>query len=424
MDLELLIRACWRHKLRLAAAALIGSVLFTAIGVLLIKPKYTSNADLSVVPIITSDSGNPVSIYLQNPDRYVDTQVEVLNSRQAAAAVAKKLGLTTAQVQESLTVTQQGKSDVVRVVSTTGDPDTSAKIAQQIVNDYLTAETNQTKAEYTDRLASINSQQAKLTTQIADLKENIRASGASSTEAGLLQQQLADLYSKSTTLTRAADDLQAQIETQPSSAQLVSSAAANTQSVGLGKKTLFIYGAALGLAIAFSIIAVANRPGQTLDDLDGADEFDGTPMLGVISSSRRLNLPGLPAPPPIEDLRNMAVADELTNIVQLKGAVQFIVVGPPADTRRIKKSLAPFVFGPSLPGEVNVENGPIHPRRRPADVGEFTVLSLATFLPGQLAPGYVVVGVDLGRVSRPQLEDVLSGLAGIGAEVLGIVGIR
>ena len=61
--------------------------------------------------------------------------------------------------------------------------------------------------------------------------------------------------------------------------------------------------------------------------------------------------------------------------------------------------------------------------RAAATQGEFHVLSLATFLPGQVERGVVVVGVDIERVSRPQLDDVLAGLGGIGAEVLGVVGI-
>ena len=426
MDLELLLRACWRRRLQLLAAALVGAVLVAGAGGLLLSKKYASSSDLAVIAVFAGNTTNDpaAQVYTLQPDRYVLTQVEVLSSRGTAERVAKALKITTDEVAASLSVSQVGKSDVIRVSAATGDPNLSAKIVNNLVTDYLEGAANSTKAAYEDAVKSIEAQRATLSGQILKTRRDVAASGDVSTSPGPLEQRLSDLLAQDSQLVSQRQELETRHQAQPTSATIVSTATPNATPIGAGRLTLAVYGAALGMAIAFSVIATANRPGQTLDDLDAVSEFEGTPMLGVITSHQRRPIPGIPEPPPIENLRNMAVADTLSNMVERKGFVQFIVIGRPVETRRLKRSLAPLVFGPVVTNVVDPVSNTVIPRRRPADVGEFTVLSLATFLPGQTAPGSVVVGVDLARVSRPQLEDVLSGLAGIGAEVLGIVGIR
>lgn len=416
MDLELLFRACWRHKFRIIGAALAGAVLMVGVGLVTGTKQYSSSADVSVTAVFPSANSPAAQVYTLQPDRYVATQIPVVTSPQAAAEAARKVGVSAKDVTDAVTVSQIGKSDILRVSATTEDPKLSARMVTAVTAVYIDSVRKQTVALYTDQIASVDEQIAEVNREIAQLTRANGSAGAANQGGSEISTQLQSLSARKTQLQSQRLQYVVEKQTQSSPARVVSDATVNPVPVGPGNLAMAFYGAALGIALACVSIAFGSRPGQTLDELDNAEEFDSRPVIGLYTRDRRFRFRRVA---PVDHLRTMAVVERLARLVQERGSVQLVVVGPRRNARELRKVLVPAVQA-CLKAEAVALGG----SSRWVAVGEFNVVSLETFLPGQVAPGDVAVGIDLAAGSRSQLEDVLAGLEGIGAKVHGIVGLR
>lgn len=117
-------------------------VIFGLLGLLIGGRLTQSGGDEfeSTALVLVQPSDNLVSPAQANaPDRFVASQISVLESNQIAELVAGTLGgeETAFTVSEALEVTQQEESDVVEVTATTDNAERSQAIAQTTANVYI-----------------------------------------------------------------------------------------------------------------------------------------------------------------------------------------------------------------------------------------------------------------------------------------------
>src|SRR5215469_4232782 len=128
MDLEYLLRACWRRKRRVLAFMVIFAVIL-GVGVSKMKPlKYAATEEIAVYPSVADSAA--MSPYDLDPDRYVATQVAVVDG--FIPQVATKFGVAPGVVGSMVSVKQSQKTDVVDVKATSASPALSRKVASAL----------------------------------------------------------------------------------------------------------------------------------------------------------------------------------------------------------------------------------------------------------------------------------------------------
>ncbi|WP_426572108.1 hypothetical protein [Aquihabitans sp. McL0605] len=417
MDAEIILRSCWRHRLRLGACALVGGLLFAIGGHMMLSKAYVSSADVSVAGAFPSSlvdtSANQV--YAREPDRFVATQIEVLSSRGAAAKVADDLGIPTQVVVDALDVRQLAKSDVIRLSATTPDPKLSARIAEGSASNYLDTVQAQTASQYDAAITSLNEQKDVVDKAIAALPRT----SASSAEGG---NEYRSLVAQQGRLAINLQQLVLASKVAPDSTRLVSRAAANPVPMGKGTTTLFVYGAALGLALALCWVAIAARPGQSLEVMEEVDTVAGVPVLGML---RRTKPRFGRKRKELAEIGTLGVAGELARLVQLKGPLSVLVMAPARATWQLAGTLAPAV-------QVMLARhpegwSPDADHRRPVGAGSdgpVMVRSLTEHLKRSGSNQLVVLAVEADVVRPSELDTVMAGLRTSGSDVVGIIGIR
>lgn len=441
MGLENLLKACWRHRLRLLIGALVGALLVGGLGTLLLKPKYDSSTDIAVAAVFPSsdvNSNGSSQAYALAPDRFVSTQVEILSSRAAAAQVAGKLHLATDVVRSATTVAQLGKSDVIRVTTSTGNASTSAQIARGLAENYVSGVARDTQDQYTLAIAGVDGQLQSLATQTtANLAEQRRKGGVTAANDPL-QQRFFDLQSQSSQLTVQRQHLVVQSHTATTATRVVSRATADSAAVGTSTSSLAMYGAILGLALVLCSVALTTTPGRAID-LEGSGDLHGVPILGVLNRlphGRRL--PGMVRRTERAYVRNLRVAGELSRIIQLKGPVLMAVAGGPRSARQVRTLLRSLDKDRVLNRQqraVGARHGAhattgemstaVAPRTGlDGDADAVTVVSLVSLLQQRPPDQVVVLAVDVSRMTRVDADEVLASLRTFGADILGIVGTR
>lgn len=442
MGLEILLKACWRHRLRIVVGVIVGALIAGAASTLM-SPKYESSTDVAVAAVFPSSevapSGDQASYSLQ-PDRYVATQIELLLSRATAARVADELHLTTDVVRGAVTVAQLGKSDVVRVTTSSGSPRMSADIARHLVDNYVATVGVGVQGQYKLALAAVDAQLASVATQTNDTRALLnKNAGKPALKGDPLQQRLLELQTQTSQLTVQRQGLLVQSRTATTSTRVVSDASANAKAVGIGATSLVAYGGVLGLAVVLCSVALTTTPGRSID-LEGTGDVDGVPILGVLNRRRRFSrLPGRARGTERAYVRNRRVAGELSRIVQLKGPVLVAVPGGARSARRVKKLIGPLVSDGaqmSVRGASPVHQGVALASASGAGVATavavrtdpsrdlVTVEPLVSLLQQQPPEQVMVLAVDVERLKPVEVDEVLASLRPFGADLLGIVGYR
>ncbi len=241
IDLPTLGRALWRAKAAILGLA-IGAGVLTFVVLSMMRPLYTSEAriliqsDESTYARPAGDDGrNPQQVVLD--EQAVQSQVQVLTSRDLAVEVIKALDLTnnpefakdagtnaltrflnrmgfakgsaTSQEEkaanafaEHLSVFQLTKSSVIAVDYTSGDPGLAAQIANKLADVYINWQREAKLEQTKDATAWLSAQIEVLRTKVAEAEgaaEQFKASEglfAGSNNVTLNAQQLSELNSQ------------------------------------------------------------------------------------------------------------------------------------------------------------------------------------------------------------------------------------
>lgn len=123
-------------------------------------PRYRSIAQLYVS---TEMPANPMGFFMEDPQNYFGTQIELLKSPRLQNAVYQQLGVSAATGKKSLvdiTVTQPLRTSLLNVEATGADRDLVQRFLQSLISEYLAYKKETRLASSEDLLNSITEQVA------------------------------------------------------------------------------------------------------------------------------------------------------------------------------------------------------------------------------------------------------------------------
>ena len=114
-----------------------------------VSNEYRSVADL----VIQQPTQANANIFSSDPDRYVTSQLSVLESAVLVQEVADLNNLTALEVREAVTIEQLPETDVVEIQAVSTNPEVARGIAQGYIDTYMnTLETDRSDQDELDRL--------------------------------------------------------------------------------------------------------------------------------------------------------------------------------------------------------------------------------------------------------------------------------
>ncbi len=321
--------------------------LFALLGALpgLLTDPPVSNEYRSVAELVVQQptQGN-VGFFTSDPDRYVVSQLSVLESAALVNEVAQLNGVTVGEVRRSVDIEQVPDTDVVQITAVYTNPDTARGMAQGYVDSYMdTLETDRSDQDELDRLdgeiAILQNRLSVLNTRISEAMAPYLqllerrdppppvppaevVDPAAVTEKALAEAELRELLSAKNTL---KSDSRLRVNT-----RVIQNATLPTEPIPAGGQFLLagglFAGAMLGVVIA---LAWARFSTKVLDE-DTASEILGAPVVSEFPHYRSLARQPLAA---FQSLPRSAVpiVDQLCVLAEAKARIDqplaVVVVG-------------------------------------------------------------------------------------------------
>jgi uncharacterized protein involved in exopolysaccharide biosynthesis/Mrp family chromosome partitioning ATPase len=167
MELSFVLSALRRRLWLVALFALLGSLP----GLLSDPPVSNEYRSVAKLNIVQPTQGN-VTYLSSDPDRYVISQLSVLESASLVNEVALANGLSITAVRQAVTIEQDPDTDVVEISAVTTDPDQARSIAQSYVEAYMS--TLDTDRSDTGELQRLEEEINNLRTQLTNLNDAIQ----------------------------------------------------------------------------------------------------------------------------------------------------------------------------------------------------------------------------------------------------------
>ncbi len=167
MELSFVLSALRRRLWLVALFALLGSLP----GLLSDPPVSNEYRSVAKLNIVQPTQGN-VTYLSSDPDRYVISQLSVLESASLVNEVALANGLSITAVRQAVTIEQDPDTDVVEISAVATDPDQARSIAQSYVEAYMS--TLDTDRSDTGELQRLEEEINNLRTQLTNLNDAIQ----------------------------------------------------------------------------------------------------------------------------------------------------------------------------------------------------------------------------------------------------------
>lgn len=266
-----------RRRKRMVALVMLGLVTSAVVASLLQTAVYQGEARVLLQPSGTESIFDPNADERPDPDRNVETEIEVAESQPVRMAVEEKLGAV-ADVEAK----PVGTTDIIQITGRSTDRTRAAIVAKEYALAYI---------EFRRRQAVDDIEQAseKIEAKVTELQVRIQAldvDAARSTEETSAASVIARrdlLLSQQAVFKQRLDELQVEAELKTGGAQLITQGVVPTSKVRPNPQrsaaVASVVGLVLGIGLAF-LTEYLDDSVKTKDDLDRAvGEF---PVLGLI----------------------------------------------------------------------------------------------------------------------------------------------
>ncbi len=302
MELSFVINAIRRYLWVPVLGALLGAFAGFAL-----ENGGGSNYESEAIMLVTPPSESRVNVsFTSDPDRYVVGELSVLRSTALAEKVASKVGggVGTAQVRLATVFTHEPRTDIVRVVASTADPELSKAIADAYLDLYIERINTAVDEQQGPEIERLDTQLAELNTLISGVDGEIQTTmqsyidrfNAESGNVGFipaLEQVAPDLVSRKESLqAEYSQILSSKTQLEVSQRLRVTSQVVQRGTVPGDPeppKTLLVYAGAVGGFFAGLVGAVLlGRLSPRILDPAQASEVLGRPVVGEFPRARSL----------------------------------------------------------------------------------------------------------------------------------------
>lgn len=284
MELREYIQVIRSRKWVIVQATLI--VTLTALVVSLLMPKtYEGTAQILITEKDTASAilGSALPLSSQ-PERALQTQVQMMMVRPVAEATIKKLDLRTTpdELMKRVSVSAVGQTNLVRIVAKDGDPGKAAQIANAMANEYVRSARDAERASVAAAADEVERRLDEAKQEVLDLGKKVAASD----KQGELTAELQIAANTYSTLAEKLEQLRINEQLESGPGRVVSSAVVDMEPVSprLGRNALLAL--ALGLALGVGTAFLYEHLDNTIKSTEEIEKLFGAPVLGTIPLDR------------------------------------------------------------------------------------------------------------------------------------------
>ncbi len=281
MELRDYINVIRARKWTIVQAIVIVTV--TALAISYLQPKTYQG----VAQVLVSEKGSGTDVFgstlgalSTQPERALQTQVQLMQLRPIAESTIKRLDLQTtpAALLKRVTVTSVGQTNIVRISALDPDPKTAAQIANTLAEEYVASARQAQRASLAAAADEVEKrlEQAKL--EILELGKKV----ASSSNASDLSAELQIATGTYTTLAEKYEQLKIsqQLETGPG--RLVSPAVPDDEPVAPKPLRNVVIGLAVGLVFGLALAFLYEYLDNTIKSTEECEKLFKAPVLGTV----------------------------------------------------------------------------------------------------------------------------------------------
>lgn len=214
------------------------------------------------------------------PERALQTQVQLAEVRPIAEATIKKLGLeeTPEQLLRRVDVGSVGQTNIIAITATADSPEAASDVANTIAEEYVAASRERKRETIAEAADEVEQRLESAREEILVLGRRLQASGTSDQMAAELQ-ILTGTY---TTLAEKLEQLRINERLEAGSGNVVQAAVANEAPVAPRPARNAILGILSGLVLGLAMAMLYEYLDNTIKSSEEAEKVFGAPVLGIV----------------------------------------------------------------------------------------------------------------------------------------------
>lgn len=249
-------------------------------------PTYESQAKVLISEKDTGAAifGTVLPELSSQPERALQTQVQLVEVRPIAEATIKKLGLeeTPEELLARIEVSGVGQTNVIAISATARTPEEAADIANTMAEEYVAASRERKRASIAEAADEVAQRLDTARAEILEIGRRIAASGRSDEVAAELQ-ILTGTY---TTLAEKLEQLRINEKLEAGSGSVVQSAVPIEEAVAPEPLRNSLLGLAVGLVFGIGMAFLYEYLDNTIKSSEEAERVYGAPVLGIVPMER------------------------------------------------------------------------------------------------------------------------------------------
>lgn len=242
-------------------------------------PLYEGQAEVLVQNRTTDSLFNPNTGQRVDPERFVETEIAILESRPVEQRVAEALGTSTDDLPD--VDGRAGTTDIVEVTAEHGEPQRAAALADAYADAYLAFKRQQAVDELSAAAAEVGAKIAALQSEVDALEAEIAQ--REGVEAETLLRRRDQLVAQQALFRQTLDELQVDSALRSGGAQLVAHSEIPDEPVSPQPLRNGVLGGVVGLLLGVGLAFLVDHLDDTLRDTDDFGRVtEGVALMGVI----------------------------------------------------------------------------------------------------------------------------------------------
>lgn len=262
-------------------------VTLTALIVSLLMPKtYEGTAQVLITEKDAASAilGNALPLSSQ-PERALQTQVQLMAIRPVAEAAIKRLNLrmTPDELMRGVAISGVGQTNLVRIIAKDQNPERAAKIANAIADEYVRSTRDAQRSSVAAAADEVERRLEEAKQEVLDLGKRVANSSNKSSDLAAELQIAANTYS---TLAEKLEQLRINEQLESGPGRVVSPAVVDTEAVSPRLARNVTLALVLGLALGVGIAFLYEYLDNTIKSTDELEKLYSAPVLGTIPVDR------------------------------------------------------------------------------------------------------------------------------------------